>query len=232
MTDMRDPLTTALSRRHAMLGVALLAATPVAARAAVPAGWQALSFPFKRSNAFTEMHRGIIQVDGNRSASILYRRISIDLGQTPHLGWRWRVDSGPPATDLSVRGNDDRALAVIIGFPFDPSRASAVERSQHRAMRLLFGSDAPGRSLHYVWGSNLPRGSVIRPQSTDAHRFIVLRSADDQTGNWYSENVDIAADYHRVFGETAPRAVQLAIASDGDDTRSTVHGAIGDFSWR
>ncbi len=221
-----------LSRRQALLGAAVLTAAPLAARGAVPAGWMALGFPFKRSNAFKEIQRGIFQVDGKRSASLLYQRISIDLGQTPRLGWRWRVDSGPPATDLSVRGKDDRALAVIIGFPFDPDRATAAERSQHRAMRFLLGGDAPGRSLHYVWGSGLPRGSVIRPPRTDAHRFIVLRSADEPAGSWFSESVDIAADYRRVFGGMAPRAVQLAISSDGDDTQSTVHGAIGDFSWR
>lgn len=222
----------ALTRRQLLAGGAVAAALiPAAAQAVVPAGWKAVGFPFIRSNAFAELDRGIIQVDGKRASSILYRTISIDLAQTPRLNWKWRVDSGPPATDLSVRGNDDRALAVIVGFPFDPAKATATERSQHRAMRFLLGRDAPGRSLHYVWGSGLQRGAVIRPPKTDAHRFIVLRSASEPTGVWHPESVDVAADYRRVFGEPAPRAVQLAVSSDGDDTKSVVHAAIGSFAW-
>ncbi|MBX9732206.1 MAG: DUF3047 domain-containing protein [Sphingomonas sp.] len=220
-----------LSRRQMLAGGAALAVAPVAAQAGVPVGWNTANFPFLRANAFDELGNGIIQVDGKRASSILYRSISIDLAHTPRLNWRWRVDSGPPATDLSVRGNDDRALAVIIGFPFDPAKASAIERSQHRAMRFLLGRDAPGRSLHYVWGSGLPRGSVVRPPKTAAHRFIILRPASEPLGIWHTESVDVAADYRRIFGEPPPQAVQLAISSDGDDTRSTVHAAIGGFAW-
>lgn len=220
-----------LSRRQMLVGGAVAAMIPTAAQATLPAGWRAVSFPFLRANAFAEIDHGFIQVDGKRSSSLLYRTISIDLGQTPKLNWRWRVDSGPPATDLAVRGNDDRALAVIVGFPYDPAQASASERGQHRAMKFLLGRDAPGRSIHYVWGSGLQRGAVIRPPKTDAHRFVVLRSASEPTGVWHPESVDVAADYRRIFGEKAPRAVQLAISSDGDDTRSTVRAAIGGFTW-
>ncbi|OYY77459.1 MAG: hypothetical protein B7Y43_11370 [Sphingomonas sp. 28-62-20] len=229
--DDHVPPSGLLSRRQMLAGGAALAVAPVAAQAAPPKGWRSVGFPFLRANSFDEIGSGVIQVDGKRASSILYRRISIDLGQTPRLGWRWRVDNGPPATDLAVRGKDDRALAVIIGFPFDPATASAIERSQHRAMRFLLGHDAPGRSLHYVWGSGLTRGTVIRPQKTDAHRFVVLRSAGEPAGIWHTESVDVAADYRRIFGEPPPQAVQLAISSDGDDTHSTVHAAIGGFAW-
>jgi len=228
LDDIDDRL---LNRRQLLVGGAALAVIPVTANAASPAGWRTVGFPFLRSNVFDEVERGTIQVDGKRAASLLCRTVSIDLAQTPHLNWRWRVDSGPPATDLSVRGNDDRALAVIVGFPFDPAKATAAERSQHRAMKFLFGRDAPGRSLHYVWGSGLQRGAVIRPPKTDAHRFIVLRSAAEPKGVWRAESVDIAADYRRIFGEAPPRAIQLAISSDGDDTKSIVHAAVAGFAW-
>jgi hypothetical protein len=56
-----------------------------------------------------------------------------------------------------------------------------------------------------VWGSGLQRGAVIRPPKTDAHRFIVLRSAAEPKGVWRAESVDIAADYRRIFGEAPPR---------------------------
>lgn len=225
------PPAASPTRRQLLLGVFALGIAPGAAVAAAPPGWREANFPFLRANSFKAIDAGGIEVDGRRASSILYRSVAVDLARTPHLGWRWRVDSGPPPTDLSIRGDDDRALAVIIGFAFDPARASAVERSQHRAMRFLFGSEAPGRSLHYVWGSGLPRGSIIRPTKTDAHRFVVLRPATEPAGVWRSEAVDVAADYRRIFGEAPPRVTQLAIASDGDDTRSTVHAAIAGLAW-
>lgn len=226
-----DKVPRAISRREAMFAAAAIGLLPAVARASAPAGWREVGFPFLRGNEFSQADQGAIMVDGARASSLLYRPIAIDLMHTPRLNWRWRVDSGPPATDLSVRGRDDRALAVIIGFPFDPATASTAARAQHRAMRLLLGRDAPGRSLHYVWGSGQPRGSIIRPAKTDSHRFIVLRPASEATGVWRSESVDVAADYRRAFGEAPPRAVQLAIASDGDDTRSTVRALVGGFAW-
>ena len=226
-----DDIPARLSRRQMLAGGAAVALLPGAARAVEPAGWKSVGFPFIKSNSFSEIDRGLIQVDGKRASSILYRAVSIDLGQTPHLAWRWRVDSGPPATDLSVRGDDDRALAVIVGFPYDVAKATTAERREHRMMGFLLGRDAPGRSLHYVWGSGQPRGTVIRPAKTEAHRFVVLRSATEPAGVWRTESVDVAADYRRIFGEAAPRVVQLAISSDGDDTRTTVRAAVGGFAW-
>lgn len=228
----KDRAPPGVSRRELMIAAAVAGVLPAGAvRAALPVGWRELGFPLLRANRFDDIGGGVIQIDGKRASSILYRPIAIDLGKTPRLSWRWRVDSGPPATDLAIRGTDDRALAVIIGFPFDPATANAAERSQHRAMRFLLGRAAPGRSLHYVWGSGLPRGSVIRPAKTTAHRFVILRPASELPGMWHTESVDVAADYRRIFGESPPRAVQLAISSDGDDTGSIVHAAIGGFRW-
>ena len=224
-----------LDRRRCLALALGLAVLPVARASAaaerLPAGWSEIRFPFHRSNRFTEPEPGVVAVDGARASSILYTPVSIDLAVTPVLAWNWRVEAGPPATDLSRRGDDDRALAVIVGFPYDPARATAREARQQRTARLFLGSGAPGRSLYYVWGGDRPRGAVVTSPYNDAHRFRTLRTAAEHGTAWRPERVDVAADYRRAFGEAAPRAVQLAISSDGDDSRVAVRAAVAGLAW-
>lgn len=228
-----DHAGVTLSRR-ALLGAGLAAAAfpGVAQAALVPPGWQSFGFPFLRGNEFSGAPDDVIEIRGVRASSVLVRPLNIDLARTPRLSWRWRVDAGPPATELAVRGADDRAIALIIGFAFDEANASEAERREYRRGRFWLGARAPGRTLHYIWGSGAARGSVIRPARAQSARFVILRPATEAAATWRLESVNVAEDYARVFGSPPPRAIQMAIASDGDDSRSTVRAAIGDFAWR
>jgi hypothetical protein len=191
------------------------------------AGWRELAVPRKPPNRFVGQPDGSIEVISSSSVSRLYRLLQVDLHATPALTWQWRVDEPVPPTDLTHKGEDDTALTIYIGFPWDPERASFTERLKRPLVEALAGEDAPGRVLAYVFGGKQRRGEVVpSPHLGSAGFMRVLRPADSPTGQWFEERVDIAQDYREAFGEDPPRPAQLAISADTDNTSSATRGFV------
>ena len=91
-------------------------------------GWRELEVSGKKANRFVGQPDGSIEVISSSSVSRLYRPLQVDLKATPELAWQWRVDEPVPPTDLTRKGEDDTALTIYVGFPWDPERASFTER--------------------------------------------------------------------------------------------------------
>ena len=220
------------------IAVLLTWATPVPA-ATVPmgpdlaaAGWRELGVSGKPGNRFVGHPDGAIEVVSSSSVSRLYRPVEVDLAATPVLRWRWRVDEPVPPTDLTQKGEDDTALTLYVGFPWDPGRASFRERLTRPLVEAYAGEDAPGRVLAYVFGGDHPRGAwVASPHLRSAGAMRVLRPADSPTGEWFEEHVDIVADYRAAFGQDPPDPTQIAISADTDNTGSTSRGFVQDLAF-
>lgn len=222
----------------AALRLILIFAAPAAAET-IPtgpdleaAGWRELGVSGKPGNRFVGHPDGVIEVLSSSSVSRLYRPIEVDLGATPTLTWRWRVDEPVPPTDLTRKGEDDTAITLYIGFPWDPGRASFTERLTRPLVEAYAGEDAPGRVLAYVFGGAHERGEVVASPHLGSAGFMrVLRPAHSPTGEWFEERVDLVADYREAFGEDPPNPVQIAISADTDDTRSTSRGFVADLAF-
>jgi hypothetical protein len=228
--------------RHtaALLAIAMpvvtAAATPAATIPAGPdlaaAGWRELGVSGKPGNRFVGRPDGAIEVDSSSSVSRLYRPTDVDLDATPVLTWQWRVDEPVPPTDLTQKGEDDTALTIYIGFPWDPGQASFTERLTRPLVEAYAGEDAPGRVLAYVWGGKQRRGEwVASPHLRSAGALRVLRPADSPTGEWFDERVNLVEDYREAFGEDPPAPTQIAISADTDDTSSTSRGFVQDLAF-
>ena len=222
-------------RRAWLVGLGLLISLPALAavdQALVSDGWQEITFDGKTPNRFRADAAGALLVESDRSVSLLQMPIDVDLEATPLLSWRWRVEQPAPPTDLGVKGEDDRSLALYVAFPFQPEDASAFERMKHALLENLAGEDIPGRILAYVWGGEGERGDrVISPHLGDAGIITILRPAGSGTGIWQEERVDVAEDYRRTFGSEPPDPISLAIGADTDDTRSAALGVIADLEF-
>ena len=191
------------------------------------AGWRELEVKGKPANRYVGHPDGSIEVVSSSSVSRLYRPVEVDLDATPVLTWRWRVDQPVPPTDLTQKGEDDTAITLFVGFPWDPERASFTERLKRPLVETLAGEDAPGRVLAYVFGGKQRRGEAVdSPHLGAGGAMRVLRPADSPTGEWFEERVDIAQDYRESFGEEAPDPTQIAISADTDDTGSTTSGFV------
>jgi hypothetical protein len=196
------------------------------------AGWRELEVSGKKANRFVGQPDGSIEVISSSSVSRLYRTLQVDLKATPELTWQWRVDEPVPPTDLTRKGEDDTALTIYVGFPWDPDRASFTERLKRPLVEALAGEDAPGRVLAYVFGGKQQRGEVVEsPHLGSAGLMRVLRPADSPTGQWFEERVDLAQDYRLKFGEDPSNPVQLAISADTDNTSSSTRGLVKGFAF-
>jgi Protein of unknown function (DUF3047) len=201
----------------ALFSVALLPATPAVAEERLSfgpdlrqAGWTIVSFPGISPASFKAAGEARLEVSAEAAAGLLCRLLDRKLWQARRSRWRWRVHEGAPATDLTKRGADDRALGVYFVF-------GAVEDAGKSPTALL--SSTSVTALVYVFGGDKPRGQVlVSPHMGGRGKFIVLRSADAQKATWYDEDVDVAKDHLRAFGRPPELLLAVAIMSDSDDT--------------
>lgn len=216
--------------RAALTVLAFLISVPVFAEvdeALLASGWEEVTFDGKIANRFSANGADAIAVESEGSVSLLQRPLDVDLEATPLLAWNWQVMAAAPPTDLAVRGEDDRSLALYIAFPFVPEEAGVMERMKRAVIESTVGKDAPGRVLVYVWGGKGARGErVPSPHLGKAGAMIILRPAKTPLGEAFDETVDIAADYRDAFGSEPPAPLSLAIGADTDDTKSMAKGLI------
>jgi hypothetical protein len=221
-------------RAGVMLLFILLEGFAVAAGIVVPAelaalGWRPLGFDGKTANRYRLVAPDTIEVESERSASLLYRAVA-PAATDGCLAWRWRVDQTMPPTDLTRKGADDRPAALYVSFRYDAEEATIPERMQRAMIELTQGRDAPGHVLIYVWGGKVPRGSVLAsPYLGSIGALVVLRRGDAPTGEWFNEQVDVAADYARIFQRKPIAPYQVAIGADSDDTRSSSLARVADI---
>lgn len=159
----------------------------------------------RRSNTFRleiENNNRYLRIDSHNSASALWRRVDLDGLRDPIVSWRWRVSNSlGHIEDERRRGSDDYAARVAVMFDGKP-----------------FGRNTP--FLMYVWAGNEAVGNIYPSPYTDKAATIVLRSGDADSGEWFMERRDVAADFERYFGRPAERVTGVALMVDTDNTDS------------
>ncbi|MCC5979994.1 MAG: DUF3047 domain-containing protein [Salinarimonas sp.] len=191
-------------------------------------GWEHMTFRRIPATEYAASGRSELAITARASSSLIHRPLPEPAFDAQRASWRWRVDEGVPATDLSRRGGDDRAIAIYFAFAPQSARASAaVGRTSLRRL-LISGS---GNLLVYVWGGGEPRGTIVaNPYTRGRGVYLIQRPADTPTGQWQSEIVDLAGDYRRAFGDAPGILVGLAIASDSDDVDGVNRARVADLA--
>ena len=141
-------------------------------------GWRKMAWNGIRPAQFTATPSGGIRVQGQGEGAFITRPLT---GAATCLAWRWRVDAGPPPTDLTRRGGDDRALNIAIGFAEFGPGTGAMTRTQHAIAQASAGGHRLPRSiLSYVWGGTgqeAQGGFFTSPWTAGITRMKVLRPA-------------------------------------------------------
>jgi hypothetical protein len=203
----------------------LIAAGPMHPPAAPEAaGWTHAHWHGVEPASFRVLGDSII-VEGVAQGSFVWRRVQ---GQAGCLSWRWRVDQGPPPTDLMRHGGDDRALSVAVGFSGWPPGVTAWQRTRHAlAQAMAGGHTLPKSVLIYVWGGTGQEPAIFAsPYLHGLGAVRVLRPAHAPRGQWFEQRVNLAADWQAAFGATAPPLQEIAIGTDTDDTRSRLEARV------
>ena len=169
-----------------------------------------------------------IEARAERSMALLARPISIDLSATPILCWRWTVAAPVADADMTRKSGDDYAARLYVAFDIPEAEMSAGTRMKLGFARRLFGRNLPDAALNYVWDNRNPVGTRRRSPYTDRAELIVAETGAEHAGRWVTERVDVAADFATAF-KTSGLPIQLAIASDTDNTGTSARAAFADI---
>lgn len=194
-------------------------------------GWRKVNWSGIRPAEFGATPTGGIRVRSHGQGSFVSRPLQ---GPPACLAWRWRVDAGPPPTDLTRRGGDDRAVAIGIGFAGFGPQAGFALRAQHAVAQATAGDlKLPRSVLLYVWGGTgqegreRPAGFFASPWNSGITQLRVLRPAEAPRGQWVEERVDLGADWRAAFGGSeAPPMLELIVSTDSDDTGARVEAQV------
>jgi hypothetical protein len=214
---------------------ALCAAAVGASEVALPApggsAWQPLEFSkIPRHTRYEQVEAGrALRADSRCAASgLLLPLDAVDLQATPRLRWRWKVERPiDAAADERSKPGDDFAARVYVAFAFEPERAGVWERARRRLGATLYGENLPGSALNYVWSRSEPAGASWPNPFVPSSLMLSLGAG--APGTWRVEEVDLLADYARLFGAQAPAPLFVALMTDTDNTCGEARAFYADF---
>lgn len=172
---------------------------------------------------------GAIEANADSSMALLARPIAVDISRTPILCWKWWIEAPVTKADMSAKSGDDYAARLYVAFDISDASLGFGTRLKLRLARRLFGKDVPDAALNYVWDNRNPVGTMRKSAYTDRAQLIVTETGATRARRWVNERVDIAHDYARAFPGQPGQAIQLAIASDTDNTRSRARAAFAEI---
>jgi len=226
-------------------GIALLAAAIATASSptwigrfttagAPPAPWAMVPIKGEKPTSYrvaTVAGRMALEARVDNSMSLMARPVSIDLAERPVLCWRWYVDAPVARADMTRKSGDDYAARVYIAFDMPDSVLSGSTKFKLKIARSMFGRSIPDAALVYVWDNKHPIGTARRSAYTDRSQLIVADSGSGRAGTWVMKRADVAADFAKAFGNKPGKPIQLAVASDGDNTNSKGRAAFADIQF-
>lgn len=162
-------------------------------------GWEEQSFVWHKpmEMSFVEKEsKKAIRLKTKDSASILLRKVNINLQEFPVLNWEWFVEK-PISTKVnenSIEG-DDHPIRIVI-YLEDMSNEEKI--------------------IEIVWGNYLEAGNYI---FVDGYKHFVARGGEKNTGKWFQETVNLARLYQNIYlEEPEARITDIGLFSDSDDT--------------
>ena len=152
----------------------------------------------------------VLSASADMSASALYKRIKIDLTQTPYLNWSWQVESAlKPLQEQSKAGDDYAArVYVIVKLGALPWKTYA---------------------LNYVWSSNSETKESWPNAFVDNAVMIPKRSSIDPNKTWLTEKVNVRADFKKYLGFDIDEIDGVAVMTDADNSKSFAAANYGDI---
>jgi len=150
-----------------------------------------------------------LDLKSDKSSFALERSVDVDPYETRYLTWRWSVAELPDGGDFRHAWTDDQAAQVMVGFD-------------------------DRKVLSYIWDTTAPKGTMQNASSIPlVHIFaFVCESGAADLNRWLSELRDVAADYERAYGKTAPHVKGLRIQINSQHTGTMAESLFGQVVFR
>lgn len=174
-------------------------------------GWESKSFKGTTEySLLQEDGRTVVKANSHDSASGLIRKIRFQPAKHRYLRWSWKIAGTIKGGDEKSKSGDDYAARVYVVF----------------TGRYFWQTKA----INYIWANKLAKGSYVpSPYAADS-RMVAVESGNGKAGHWLSEERDLFADYHLLFGTDPPEAEAIAIMTDTDNTGGTAEAWYGDIT--
>ncbi|MFQ5675951.1 MAG: DUF3047 domain-containing protein [bacterium] len=159
-----------------------------------------LAGPPARFEVVMEDSNSVLQVETNRSSSALWYPLSIKIGESAKISWRWKVDDAlsKKTAEREKMGEDFAARVFVI---FEPHLVNWRTRA-----------------ICYVWSANQKIGTIYRSPYSSSVGIVVLESGNSNRGEWVSEERNFVKDYRKIFGKFPEIVTGAAIMVDTDNT--------------
>ena len=190
----------------------------------IPMGWEEARFHSSpRHTIYTVEREGnnwFLKAESRKSASSLYKKVSLDLRHYPILSWRWKVDNTVKVKKGSekIKAGDDYAARVYVTFESKPENISLMEMIERSLVKAVYGKELPGEAIEYVWANELRKGEIFPNPDTDKAIMVVVENWSDKVGDWVTEQRNVYEDYKRLFGTEPSKINYVAIMTDTDDS--------------
>jgi hypothetical protein len=176
----------------------------------IPAGWQ-IKVNHGRPDVSVCSDSGgpCLHLKSVKSSFALERDVDVDPSQMPFLNWSWKVAQVPAGGDFRHAATDDQAAQVLVAF-------------------------ADRHVLSYIWDSSAPKGVIDNASYIPfVHVFdVVCESGASDMNRWIAESHNVAADYVRAYGKSAPRVKGLRIQINSQHTGTVAESYFGDVTFR
>jgi len=144
----------------------------------------------------------VLKAQCTDQASILYRKIDVDLTKTPILNWSWRVDGVHPSLEDATKDGDDYAVRIYVvngGNSFLPWRAKAI---------------------NYVWANSQPEGAAWPSAYTKSDMMVATKSGQPlDPEKWNDEKRNVRKDFMNYFGKDFKNIDGVAVMTDCDNSK-------------
>ena len=219
------------------LALALAASAPVwigqfSGSGAPPAPWRLVRLGSAKPTSYRVANLGgrpALEARVDSSMALMARPMTVDLSRTPILCWRWFIEAPVAKADMTRRRGDDYAARVYVSFDMPEATLSAATKFKLRLARSLYGKTVPDAAVTYVWDNRHPVGTARKSPYTDRSQLIVAETGSKRAGTWVTERENVASDFSHAFGGKPGKPVQLAVAADGDNTRSRGRAGFADI---
>lgn len=222
-------------RRGAVLGMPMWllgCAQPLDRSADAADGWQPLLIPGKRATRYSR-----VQVEGRSAwhahsvvaASLLRRRVALEVTPNAVVEFSWRIDSTIAGADLCKAESADSPVRVCFAFAGDMSKLTLRARLQFQLAEAMSGEAPPYAMLMYVWDNHAEVDTILTSARSDRIRKVVLESGAANVRQWRSYRRPLTGDFRRAFGEAPGTLIGIAMFTDTDNTGGGAEAWYGDI---
>lgn len=151
--------------------------------------------------------KNALSATSNASASMLYKKIKIDLRKTPYLNWQWLIDSTITSNhNEKTRNGDDFSARVYV----------AIKPAE---------LEIKPRAITYVWANAQRQFDSWKNPFSDNIMMMALQTGNKNSQQWVSEKRNLKQDLERFFGSPINFIEGIAVMSDSDNTKTTTNAS-------